>query len=235
MQSAAYTHVGLVREVNEDSIIALPEAGIWAVADGMGGHEGGALASQTAVAAIKAIPSRNRLRDAVNATEDALMEAHEELRQRAVSDFDGRTIGTTIVALIVRQMVGVCLWAGDSRLYEFSDGRLSQLTTDHDLFNERRAQGGEPNSRNEVHRNAITRALGAPQPLFLDAIAFQIREGARYLLCSDGLYKDVSNDEISVGLSETTLDRSGRALMNACLANGARDNTSVIVTEYGGV
>lgn len=232
-KSCALTDVGVVREVNEDSILAQPEAGLWAVADGMGGHQVGDVASSKIITAMEALEPNPNLSDYVDLVEDCLIEVNEHMLEYAQIMFEEGTIGSTLVALIIKGRIGVCLWVGDSRLYRFRNHQLEQLSRDHSQLEEMIEMGliSRADAENHPQRNVITRAVGVETPLYVDINVFSTQVGDTFLLCSDGLYNSVGEQDISQALSHRDADQSADELMARALAQGAPDNVSVIVVK----
>lgn len=229
---SAGTHVGHRRAINEDAILAVPEAGIWAVSDGMGGHTAGDVASQIVTEALAAIPVDVAPGARMQKARLALQEAHEKLQQEAQRR-GGATIGTTVVVLIVSEQHFVCLWAGDSRLYRLRDGVLHQVSTDHsivaDLINAGHLSAEE--AEHHPHANQITRAVGIGDTLELDKRRGELAPGDRFILCSDGLTKHVGDAELAELLDRADAERSADILIQRALDHGGADNVSVIVVE----
>ena len=231
--SAARTDVGVVREVNEDAILAKPEIGLWVVADGMGGHLVGDIASSKIVAALDEVIPRPMLNDYVDAVEDALLDINEKMLEYAQIMFDAGTMGSTVVALIIKERVGACLWVGDSRLYRFRNQQLVQLSRDHSQLEEMIEMGllTTEAAENYPHKNVITRAVGVEESLYVDVTVFTTQIGDIFLLCSDGLYNSVSQEDILAALALRDLDAMVTQLVDKSLAKGAPDNVSVIVVQ----
>lgn len=224
------SHVGKVRKLNEDAFLARPEAGIWAVADGMGGHRAGDEASRAIVEELSGVESTGSIDALIADVTNALQATNMELVQRAQSFENGQIMGSTVVVLLAKGNDCATLWAGDSRLYRYRHGRLSQLTRDHSETGEREDISSEtPTGENSS--NVITRALGGDQDLLLDTIRFQAMHGDQYLLCSDGLVKAISAQEIETALSQTQPEQCARDLINLALEKNARDNVTVVVTR----
>lgn len=223
---------GAKRKINEDSILLRTDAGVWLAADGMGGHEAGDVASRMVAEAVARVRTAGKLSEVVDRVEDALVKVNLALREHAARAFGGRTMGSTVVSLVANDRLGVCLWAGDSRLYRLRDGRLQQLSRDHSEVQELVDRGllTEEDAVNHPNSNVITRAVGGVPDLFLDAILFEIRRGDVFVLCSDGLYNELSADEIR-GLIGDDLDGSADRLIQATLAKGARDNVSLVLVR----
>lgn len=230
-KSDARTDIGIVRQVNEDALIMKPAIGLWAVADGMGGHEVGDVASRMIVEALDRIADDARLSDFVDAVEQALIDVNQQILDYADLMFDSATMGSTLVALLIRGRVGVCLWAGDSRLYRVRNHQLTQLTRDHSHVQDLIEMGAiEPEEADHhPHSNVITRAVGVEEESFIDINVFNTQIGDTFLLCSDGLYNTVSQDDLVRMLSAQDPRESTEELIRASLANGAPDNVSVVV------
>jgi len=217
--SCADTHKGWIRFINEDAFLELPDAKLWAVADGMGGHKRGDYASKAVIKALNNFTRRSGGQDTllhlIEDIQNRLTEANE-VCQKA---FRARRVGST--ATLLFEFGGYCffLWAGDSRVYRLRDGNLEQMTRDHSLAQEKFDKGelnqGEANSHPSAH--ILTRA---------------IKSGDRYLLCSDGLYGGVSNHEITSALMLTAQKDALNTLMKSALDSGGRDNITVIIVDF---
>lgn len=230
-KSAQDTNVGMVREINEDSIISLPGVQLWAVADGMGGYEAGNVASNMIVKTLDAITNKVTLNEMVDSVEDSLIDVNHRILEYADIMLDGRTLGSTVVALVIKGHVGVCLWAGDSRLYRLRNKNLVQLSRDHSQVEELVQQGFLSPEEAETHpdSNVITRAVGAHSDIYVDINVFSVQLGDKFLLCSDGLYNMVSKDRITETLEQNNTAEAVDSLIQQSLDNGANDNVSVIV------
>jgi len=231
--SAEDTNVGLVREVNEDSIISLPEIQLWAVADGMGGYEAGNVASNMIVKCLGEITNKSSLNEFIDSVEDSLIDVNHRILEYADIMLDGRTLGSTVVSLAIKGHVGICLWAGDSRLYRFRNNNFIQLSRDHSQVEELVQQGFLTPEEAEIHpdSNVITRAIGASPEVYIDINVFSVQLGDTFLLCSDGLYNMVPKDEMSQILSSMPLTEAVDTLIQKALDNGANDNVSVILVK----
>lgn len=225
------TDVGKVRKVNEDSHLDRPDLGLWVVADGMGGHAAGDVASQLVVKMLADMPADGSLSAAADELEQRLEKANAELIQLA-KDSRKKTIGCTVVAMCVRGDHALVAWAGDSRLYRARDGQFECLTQDHALVEELVTVGLLSREEAEKHpqANRITRAIGAGEPLFVDFEIYQVKSGDRFLLCSDGLYKEVTDKDIGSLLIKSNGDAAKAAVADA-LAKGGRDNVTVVTVE----
>lgn len=226
------SHVGCVRRVNEDAWIARPELALLAVADGLGGHARGELASRTVVAELAEIAGVDDLVALEAAARVALERAHQRIR--ALAEKEGTSIGTTVALLLARGPHGVVLWAGDSRVYRLRDGRFEALTRDHSRVQEMVERGllTPEEARRHPQRNWITRALGTQPELELERRSIEVRAGDLILVCSDGLTGVVDEVEIGAILARYRLAAPG-VLIAATLARGAPDNVTVVVGEAG--
>lgn len=221
---------GAKRKINEDSILLRPDAGMWLAADGMGGHEAGDVASAMVATAVARVPVRRHLPTFVDGFENALVNVNREIRERAARDLGGRTMGSTVVSLVANDRFAVCLWAGDSRLYRKRAGKLEQITSDHSVVQELVERGLLTAEQAARHpdANVITRAVGGSPELYLDAVLVDVRDGDLYVLCSDGLYNELSSAEIGEALTADT-EQAADDLLQRALGKGARDNVSLIV------
>lgn len=230
--SAALTDQGGRRKHNEDAVLSRPEAGLWCVADGMGGHEAGDVASQMLVSTLADLKPTAELVDCIDQVDDILESVNDRLRDYSATEFGGKTMGSTVVVMCARDDVGACLWAGDSRLYRWREGELAQISTDHSEVQKLVESGvlSQEEADNHPNANVITRAVGGAPVLHVDVTLFSVEPGDRFLLCSDGLYNEVLPDEIALELASGDVDQAARNLLDLALQRGARDNVSVIVT-----
>jgi len=229
--SHGLTHLGLVRQRNEDALLDRAEGGLWAVADGMGGHEAGDLASRMIVDALGAIEPPADLDDFVDAAAAELTSVDAALRQRAAMLGPGAVIASTVVVLLAKSGEFACLWAGDSRLYRWRAGTLQQLTVDHSKVQEMVDAGllrpeemaGHPLS------HIVTRSIGGGR-LELGMLRDTLQPGDRFLLCSDGLTNMVADSEIARELGAATPGEAAERLLDLVLTRGAIDNVTIVVT-----
>lgn len=231
--SVGLTHTGTVRATNQDALLCRDDAGVWCVADGMGGHEAGELASQMIVEALAALSLPSALDERLDLIEDTIHQVHADIVDYARLNLDGRTMGSTVVVLALDQQIGACLWAGDSRLYRWRAGELTLLTEDHSQVNELLARGmltpAEAVDYPDGH--VITRAVGASQSIYMDAVVVVPEQGDRLLLCSDGLSGALDHSVMAELCGEVPLARLAEALIERALAAGARDNVTAVVVE----
>ncbi|WP_372892953.1 PP2C family protein-serine/threonine phosphatase [Rhodosalinus sp.] len=232
VRHSATTHVGLVRTVNEDSVLALPDRRLWIVADGMGGHAAGDFASQTVVEAAATLPAGLSPVDQLGALRVALAGAHEAIREEAAR-LGVPVIGAAIVALMLAEGHFVGLWAGDCRLYRLRDGAIELLTTDHSVVGALVQAGQMSWDEAELHpqSNAITRAAGVGEVLDLDKVQGETRPGDRYILCSDGLTKYAGFETLRETACGAPLEVVADRLLQVALRGGGADNISIIVVD----
>ena len=231
--SAEETNTGMVREVNEDSVMSNSRNGLWAVADGMGGYEAGNVASNMIVSSLKDVRLCEHLDDMVTSIEDCILDVNYRIIEYAEIMHDGRMLGSTVASLMIHGKVGVCLWVGDSRLYRYRDNELIQLSRDHSHVEELLQNGEITPEEVESHpdSNVITRAVGAAEELYVDINVFETQIGDIYMLCSDGLYNSVDKENIIYCLKNFSAENSVKSLISKSLENGAPDNVSVIVIK----
>jgi len=223
------THPGLLRRSNEDGYVACPEHGVWAVADGMGGHEDGALASAIVVEALGSIGAPASAADLLSRLEDRILRANAAIRRHAAER--GRMVGSTVVALLIFGGHFACLWSGDSRLYRIQGGRIDQVSRDHSEAQELVDSGllTAEEAERWPRRNVVTRALGVQDDPVLDMEHGPVAPGDVFVLCSDGLTAHVAAPEIlSVVRDREAQDACGR-LVELALAGGGTDNVTVLV------
>jgi protein phosphatase/serine/threonine-protein phosphatase Stp1 len=226
--SSAATHEGTVRNRNEDAYVDRSDIGLWAVADGAGGHGDGNVASSAVAAALSDMPAGLSAAEILVQVRMRLAAVHTELQRRAAERGTGDVMVTTVVVLLARGDHFACLWAGDSRAYLLRDGVLRQMTHDHSLVQELVDSGSLSPEEAETYpqANVITRAVGSEEPLQLDKVAGTLVPGDLILLCTDGLFKALREPEIARLLAA---GGGSQALLDAALNAGARDNVTVLV------
>jgi serine/threonine protein phosphatase PrpC len=232
--SVALSDVGKVRKLNEDACLERPHDGLWIVADGMGGHSSGDLASRMIVDTFRETPLPDSLADRVDLLEDGLLEINRNLREEALRRGANTTIGSTVVALLAYEYQMILLWAGDSRAYCLRDGQFSRITQDHTQVEELVEEGVllREDAENHPSANVITRAVGALDDLFIDLTNQPIQPGDLYLLCSDGLNKELQEHEIQTLLLQAKSAReAGQMLLDEALKRGARDNVTLVIAR----
>jgi protein phosphatase len=230
--SASRSHPGRVRHINEDACLDQSERGLWAVADGMGGHTLGEFASGLAVQGLMNLPAAEDLEQRVDAALERLQEVNRCLRAEALR-LDVPLIGTTIAALLAVGTLCACLWAGDSRIYLYRDGRLRQLTRDHNHLEAVRSRRVSISDDTVVlpRQNLITRALGAEDTPLIDRVTIELVDGDIFLLCTDGLSNEVSELSIEQALLPGICRQACDALIDMALDRDARDNITAVVVR----
>ncbi len=231
--SASATDVGTVRTVNEDAVLERPEIGLWVVADGMGGHDAGNVASRMVVESLTDLQKPDALNDYVTTIENCILDANQRLLEYSEIMLDGRIVGSTFIGLMIYGQVGVCLWMGDSRLYRYRGQELVQLSRDHSQVSELLQAGAitEEEAENHPESNVITRAVGTSDEPYIDLDVFDVQIGDTFLLCSDGLYNAVNKETIARHLSSNDTGAMVTGLIDSALDNGASDNVSVIAIK----
>ena len=227
------TNVGLKRSINEDSILVETDRGLWAVADGMGGHEAGEIASAMVTDALRCLPETADIDELAGQAVQALRDVNRELIALARSSDSRQTIGTTVVGLAVTDGTFRCFWMGDSRAYLLRDGEIGRLTRDHSLVQNLVDAGMLSPDEAETHENAnlITRAVGVAEDCEVDVVSGEARPGDLFVLASDGLTRVVKDQELADELQGGSTNEAADRLLETVLARGAPDNVSQIITR----
>jgi protein phosphatase len=245
LKACGLSDVGRVREHNEDSFEVDLERKVYVVADGMGGHRHGEVASRIAVEAIigdlgageSATPLDGELPEHLARLKAAIETAQGAVQRAVEEDVSLVGMGTTVVGMIVKDgSVGIA-HVGDSRAYRYRSGMLEQLTKDHTWVGEQVGAGLLSEAQAKVHplRNVVTRALGGRGAVVVDANDYTLMPGDRYLLCSDGLTTMLSDAEIGEHLlAAESIEDACRNLIASANAEGGLDNTTVILVEVRG-
>lgn len=227
------THVGLRRKVNEDSLLVRTERGLWAVADGMGGHEAGDVASAKVTAALLGLPIVYGLDALVDCAIEALQSVNRDLIQLAGTTDIEKSIGSTVVGLAIAGEQYRAFWAGDSRAYILRDGQIAQLTRDHSLVQSLVDAGmltpGE--ALDHPNANIITRAVGVAEELKVETVAGEVNPGDQFILASDGLTRLVEDQELADELGSGSMEEAADRLIDMVLARGAPDNATLIIVK----
>jgi type VI secretion system protein ImpM len=223
-RSAAASDVGRVREINEDSFLERPDVGLWVVADGLGGHSDGEVASRMVCDALADFVPDGGFEDMLDEARARIDDVNEHLLRAATRAVNPVRSGSTVVALLVRGSRCAVLWAGDSRVYRLRDGQLEQVTRDHSLAESEGLIGGPAS-------HAITRAVGGEATLSLDLYRNRVRPGDRFLLCSDGLTRAVPEPVIRTWMEHADIRAAADGMVKATLDAGAPDNVTVLIVE----
>lgn len=230
--SNACTDVGSVRDLNEDAYLERADAGLWAVADGMGGYSAGDLASGLLTSMLSLLEPAGHLGSFVTQVCERAAQVNEQLLQEAAAR-EKSVIGTTLAALVFGEKHGVYIWAGDSRVYLHRAGELHRLTRDHSTVEELVTRGElhPEDVENHPAANEITRAVGGEEELALDAEIIELDHGDVFVLCSDGLTKEVSDAEMAEIIVQHGFDNLARTLVDTSLSRDARDNITVVAVH----
>ena len=238
MKVVAKTHCGKVRPINEDRYL-VPEEGdsIVLVADGMGGHKAGEVASETAAQTIRACAVKMHGREiSIKTALKWVRQANQIIYRMANEKPECMGMGTTMTFLYFMNKHALLAHVGDSRCYRIRDGRIMQLTKDHSLVAElvRIGEITPEQARNHPYRNIITRALGTDDYVAVDAQDIPVEENDVYLLCSDGLSNYLEEDELLHAVQTQPSDALCYHLVQIALDRGGRDNITVVAAYCGG-
>jgi serine/threonine-protein phosphatase Stp1 len=228
------THAGTKRKHNEDTWVDRPDLGVWAVADGAGGHQAGELASGMIAEALDALPPELSAPELLGEVRHRIAATHRALREEAAKRGNNTMIASTLVAFLARGEHFACLWAGDSRAYLLRDGEMRQITRDHSLVQELVDNGTikAEDAERHPHANVITRAIGADiDDLVLDKVSGRLQQGDRFLLCSDGLCKTVPFPQLADLLRTDNGVPPPQSLIAAALALDVTDNVTAVTIE----
>ena len=235
IQSHGLTHTGYVRTRNEDSILMLEDENMWIVADGMGGHHAGDFASQTITKNGSLFKQQPSLPDSILLLEENILNSNSIIRKKSQKLGKNATIGSTVVCTYVWQDQLFIFWAGDSRLYRYRDDKLQRVTEDHSYVEELVRMGKIEARDAESHpaANVVLKAVGIDDRLCMDMDVVRIQNNDIFIVCSDGLYKDLEEERISPLVAASLDDVKGmtQSLLEASLEAGGTDNTSIIVLK----
>jgi serine/threonine protein phosphatase PrpC len=232
IEAGAATHVGKVRRQNEDSYLVATRSGLWAVADGMGGHAAGDVASRTVVEELAAIAVPATAAELLASCERHICGANSRLKK--LGDERGALIGTTIAVLLIFEGDYACLWSGDSRIYRLRQRRIEQISVDHtevqQLISEGRLTAQE--ARAWPRRNVITRAIGVSDDPELEVTGGALEAGDTFVICSDGLTAHIEDEEILALADENPPQKACDLLVGLTLERGAIDNVTVVAVRF---
>jgi protein phosphatase len=232
MVSAGVTNPGRVRSHNEDAFLDAPDRRLWVVADGMGGHSAGDVASRMIVEQLAKVVPPADAAAFVDTIENDLVHVNGELRRHA-QDRKVSLIGATVVTLLACKDYFVCGWAGDSRAYRFGGGQLDRISRDHSTTQELMDTGQFTLEQLQAKpSNTITRAVGGEPKLFLDWAIASYEPGTQFLLCSDGLTKEVADARIAQEFQRNlSPPETVKSLIQLALDAGGRDNVTAVVVR----
>lgn len=218
LQSAARTHRGTRRSNNQDATLERPDLGLWAVADGAGGHDAGSYASAVVIAKLAEFQVPMSFASALTEIEELLEEANETLRAKGRQLGPERICAAVVVVILIHQNQFAVIWAGDSRAYLFREGRLRRLTRDHV------SEGGQ----------YVTRAVGAEDTMLVDVARGDIHDADRFVLCSDGIVKTIGDHMLEAAVRRGSASEVATELIDDALIAGARDNITALVVDVTG-
>ena len=235
MQAAGISHIGLVREKNEDKYIMDLQQKLFVICDGMGGHKGGKIASAMAAQVIERQYTSNDEQDRAAALNAAINAANQKIWQAGSDNPEYQEMGTTATAAVIAGERLIVAHVGDSSLFLLRDGQIRKITTDHTLARQMVIDGllGEDEIRTCAYNHILTRAVGVQANIEIDNYTEVIQPGDQIILCSDGLTDMLADEEILEIMNENKaaadLDQLARALVDAALNKGGYDNTTIIV------
>ena len=213
LHAAGRTHAGTRRPLNQDALLLRPDRFLWAVADGVGGHDAGEEASRTVIEHLEQVLPPLSLDGALDEVGELLAEANAALCARAGTISDDAMVASTVAVLVLLDGRAGIIWSGDSRVYRLRAGGLDRVTQDH------------------ADDNTIHHAVGSAPELVTGRTVHAAWPGDRFLLCSDGLFKALSDPEIAAHLLLPTPDEAVAALIDDALVAGARDNVTAVVVH----
>jgi protein phosphatase len=233
IEAGAATHVGKVRRQNEDNYLVATRRGLWAVADGMGGHEAGDIASRVVVEELGTIETPGTAAELLASCERCMISANSRLKKLA-AERGGIVIGTTVAVLLIFDGHYAGVWSGDSRIYRIRQRRIEQITVDHTEVQELVSQGklSTQEARTWPRRNVITRAIGVSDNPELEIKGGTLEPGDVFVICSDGLTAHVEDEEILALASEHRPQRACDLLIEMTLDRGAVDNVTVVAVRF---
>lgn len=233
MNIGQFTHRGLVRELNEDTVWADPETGLFVVADGMGGHLAGEVASAEAVRLIRQHLSLEGLSQ--DSVREAFLVANREILRMSRTEASLQGMGTTVSLAALAGMSLIWGHVGDSRIYLLRDGVIRQITRDHTMVEELVTQGAISLEEARVHprKNVLIRALGTEDSLLVDVGTETLVPGDLLLLMSDGVYSYLDDGELTLWMDTPDLEQAAEQLKQYILDRGAQDNLSFVAVRIG--
>lgn len=230
IESSSYTHVGKIRAENQDALYTDDASGLWLVADGMGGHSGGKYASNNTVNTLKKFYRGKHFGKNIRHLSSRINDINKHLYDKSLQE-GGDIIGTTLLLAHVLGSKLACCWVGDSRLYRLRHKKLKQLSRDHCYYEIGNTIANCAIDVSQYSSQALTRALGADSTVNIETAYTRVCAGDRYLLCSDGLTKELTDSDIKKSLLLETLDQANDGLVNQYQISRARDNLAFIVLD----
>lgn len=233
--SSGVTHTGHVRTKNEDSVLLLDEENIWLVADGMGGHQAGDFASQTITRNMGLYKQQSALDESILLLEENILNSNAIIRDKSYKLGKNATIGSTVVCAYIWQNYLFTFWAGDSRLYRYRGNKFERLTEDHSYVEELVKMGKIEARDAESHpaANVVLKAVGIDDELSLDFDYFELLNDDIFIICSDGLYKDLDENSLVsiIDQNKGDMDQLTQSLLARSLDAGGTDNTTIIALK----
>jgi serine/threonine protein phosphatase PrpC len=230
IESEAATDTGTVREFNEDSFLVRPDLGLWVVADGMGGHQAGDLASRTLVEELDRLEPAASAPALLTALEGRVIHANARLRDAARARGARAVVGCTLAALVIFEGAFACIWSGDSRIYRIRQGAIAQVTRDHTEAQELVDRGTltAEEAQSWPRRNVLTRAIGVFDEPELEMAQGRLEDGDVFVICSDGLTHHLGDEEIGQLANLRPLRLAVERMIATTLERGATDNVTVV-------
>lgn len=232
MNVVSRTHVGNVRPSNQDALLILPgRYGLYGVADGMGGHKAGDVASRMAVQYLSQALSSARPAEAL--LRGGIQQANYRIFDEQMQNADYSGMGTTLTVIWEDDDRVLLGHVGDSRAYRMRNGKMEQISVDHSMVGEMVRDGliTPEQARRHPYRNVITRALGAAEDVLADITVLDKKAGDQYLICSDGLSEYVEIDQMEEILRSLSLEDAAEEMLNLALRGGGKDNISLVIAE----
>jgi serine/threonine protein phosphatase PrpC len=231
--SVCRTDVGLKRKLNEDSVVDLTDRRVWAVADGMGGHDAGDLASAHIIESLSKLGEAPDVHGLLAQALESLRSSNAYLLEVGRTRFESKTVGSTVAGMVADGAKFACFWVGDSRIYRIRKGMINQLSRDHSLVQDLVEAGMLAAEDAESHPNAnvVTRALGVRDRLEVDTREGDLEAGDKFLMASDGLTRVVRDIELLSAIHSRPLEEAADRLLELALERGAPDNVSFIIVE----
>ena len=231
-RTAALSHVGRKRAENQDCWLDRPDLGLWAVADGMGGHADGRIASRTVCRELGRVATLGTLVEVTTAVDRAIATANTDLLARAASTSPGTVIGTTVAALFIHSGYAVCVWCGDSRVHLVRRGEAFLLTRDHTPLQDMLDRGEIDYDEARGHRAScvVSRAVGVEHVAEIDHLAVEAQANDRFLLCTDGISRHVTVGELA-GLAGCEPERTVRNVVDLAKMRGATDDVTAVAVN----
>ena len=230
--SVAETNIGTVRKVNEDHYLDAPAALVWCVADGMGGHARGDVASQMITQQLQCLIDQFENTPLVPQVISCIQSVNNNLV--SLSKAHNTIVGSTVAVLLFEDHKAHCIWAGDSRIYRLRNKQIQRITRDHSQVEDMIDLGliKPEEAKSHPNSNIITRAVGASSELELEIRSYELELSDKFILCSDGLNNVLSDDELAQYLLTTPLHELTGTLIQTALTRQARDNVTVLVVEH---